>query len=93
MVRFSFRANTLLPASRLRRGALKHNRSRSSFCSGYCYNLLATRLVDMTVTLLGNTAAASRALHCSELELELACAVEKIDAAQEYCVRRPADTI
>ena len=29
-----------------------------------------TRLIDMTVTLLGNTAAASSALHCSELELE-----------------------
>jgi hypothetical protein len=27
-----------------------------------------TRLVDMTVALLGNTAAASRALYCSELE-------------------------
>jgi hypothetical protein len=30
----------------------------------------ATRLIDMTVTLLGNTAAASSALHCSELELQ-----------------------
>jgi hypothetical protein len=29
-----------------------------------------TRLIDMTVALLGNTAAASNALHCSELELE-----------------------
>jgi hypothetical protein len=29
-----------------------------------------TRLIDMTVTLLGDTAAASHALHCSELELE-----------------------
>jgi hypothetical protein len=30
----------------------------------------ATRLIDMTVTLLGNTAAASSALHCSELEFQ-----------------------